>query len=127
MSVKLDISHQGEEHRVKVFGNRVLTRIFGPKRDEVAGGWRKLDNEELPNSIRMIKSRKMRLVGHVVHMGKMRNACKILVEKPEKKTPLKIPRCRREEKKLKWITGKLVWRVWVGLIWLRIGTSGGLL
>jgi hypothetical protein len=58
-----------------VFENRVLRRIFGPKRDEVTGDWRKLHNEELhnlyysPNIIRMIKSRRMRLAGHVARMG----------------------------------------------------------
>jgi hypothetical protein len=59
-----------KEHRLRVFENRVLRRIFGPKRDEVTGGWRELHNEELhnlyssPNIIRMIKSRRMRLAGH---------------------------------------------------------------
>jgi hypothetical protein len=60
-----------EEHRLRVFENRVIRRIFGPKRDEVTGSWRKLLNEELHNSyykrkiIRMIKSRRMRWAGHV--------------------------------------------------------------
>jgi hypothetical protein len=69
-----------EEHKVKVFENRVLRRIFGPKRDEVTGGWRKLHNEELrdlyssPSIIRMIKSRRMRWAGHVVRMVEKRNA-----------------------------------------------------
>jgi hypothetical protein len=60
-----------EEHRLRVFENRVLRRMFGPKRDEVTGEWRKLHNEELrdmyssPSIIRIIKSRRMRLVGHV--------------------------------------------------------------
>jgi hypothetical protein len=64
-----------EEHRMRVFENRVLRRIFGPKRDEVTGGWRKLHNEELynlyssPSIIRMIKSRRMRWAGHVARMG----------------------------------------------------------
>jgi hypothetical protein len=63
-----------EEHRLKVLENRVLRRIFGPKRDEVTGDWRKLHNEELhnfyssPNIIRMIKSRTMRWAGDVVRM-----------------------------------------------------------
>jgi hypothetical protein len=75
-----------EEHRLKLFNNRVLRRIFGLKRDEVTGGWRKLCNEQLrsvcysPNRIRMIKSRRMRAIGHVAHMGKMRNVYKISVE-----------------------------------------------
>jgi hypothetical protein len=65
-----------EEHRLRVFENRVLRRIFGPKRDEVRGEWRKLHNEELhnlyssPNIIRMIKSRRMRWAGHVARMEK---------------------------------------------------------
>jgi hypothetical protein len=60
-----------------VFENRVLRKIFGPKRDEVTGGWRKLHNEELhnlyssPSMIRMIKSRRMRLAGHVAQMGRI--------------------------------------------------------
>jgi hypothetical protein len=60
-----------EEHRLRVFENRVLRRIFGPKKDEVTGGWRKLHNEELHimysslSIIRMIKSRRMRSAGHV--------------------------------------------------------------
>jgi hypothetical protein len=65
-----------EEHRLRVFDNRVLRRIFGPNRDEVTGGWRKLHNEELrnlyssPSIIRIIKSRRMRWAGHLVRMGR---------------------------------------------------------
>jgi hypothetical protein len=89
-----------EEHRLRVFENRVLRRIFGPKRDEVIGGWRKLHNEGLhnlnssPNIIRMIKSKRMRWVGYVAYRGEMRNVYKILVGKPEGKRPLGIPRHR---------------------------------
>jgi hypothetical protein len=67
-----------EEHRLRVFQNRVLRKIFGPKRDEVIGGWRKLHNEELdnlycsPSIIRIIKSRRMRWAGHVARMGRRR-------------------------------------------------------
>ena len=63
-----------EERRLRVFENRALRRIFGPKRDEVTGGWRTLHNEELndlyasPNIVRVIKSRRMRWAGHVAHM-----------------------------------------------------------
>jgi hypothetical protein len=62
-------------HRLRVFENRVLRRIFGPKRDDVMGDWRKLHNEELhnlysPNIIRMIKSRGLRRAGHVARMGR---------------------------------------------------------
>jgi hypothetical protein len=68
-----------EEHRLRVFENRVLRRIFGPKRDEVTGEWRKLHNEELhslyssPDIIRQIKSRRMRWAEHVARMGEERN------------------------------------------------------
>jgi hypothetical protein len=67
-----------EEHRLRVFANRVLRRIFGPKRDEVTGKWRKLHNEELhilyssPNIIRQIKSRRIRWAEHVARMGEER-------------------------------------------------------
>jgi hypothetical protein len=76
-----------EEHRLRVFENRVLRRIFGPKRDEVTGGWRQLHNEELrdlyssPSIIRISKSRRTRLAGHVARIGKKRNAYKLFVGK----------------------------------------------
>jgi hypothetical protein len=75
-----------EEHRLRVFENRVLRRIFGPKRDEVTGEWRTLHNEELrdlyssPSIIRIIKSRRMRWAGHVARMGEKRNAHRLLWE-----------------------------------------------
>jgi hypothetical protein len=71
MGVKLDIKTLEKEHRLRVFQNTMLRRIFGPKRDEVTGDWSKLHNEELnnlyslPNIIRMVKSRRMRWAGHV--------------------------------------------------------------
>jgi hypothetical protein len=74
--------------------------IFGPKRDGVTEGWRKLYNEELhnlyssPSKIRIIKSRRMRRVGHVARMGEKRNVYRLLVGKPEGKRPLGIPRRR---------------------------------
>jgi hypothetical protein len=78
--------------------NRVLRRIFDPKRDEVTGDWRKLHNEELhnfyssPNIIRMIKSRRMKWAGHVARMEEKRNAYRKLVGNPEGKKPLGRPR-----------------------------------
>jgi hypothetical protein len=81
-----------EEHRLRVFENRVLMRIFGSKRDEATEGSRKLHNEELHNVyssssiIRMIKSRRMRWAGHVTHTGERRNAYRILARKPEETT-----------------------------------------
>jgi hypothetical protein len=90
-----------EEHRFRVFQNRVLRRIFGPKRDEVTGGWRKL--KELhglyssPSIIKMIKARRMRWVGHVVHMGEVRGAYNILVGRPEGRRPLGRPKHRWED------------------------------
>jgi hypothetical protein len=89
-----------EEHRLWVFENRVLRRIFGPKRDEVTGEWRKLHNEELRDLysslgiIRIIKSRRMRWVGHLARIGAKRNAYWLLVGKPEGKRSLRRPRCR---------------------------------
>jgi hypothetical protein len=82
-----------KEHRLKVFDNRVLRRIFRPKRDEVTRGWRKMYNLcSSSNIIKIIKSRRMGLVGHVVCMGEIRNAYKILVGKCEEKRPLGRPR-----------------------------------
>jgi hypothetical protein len=83
-----------EDHKLKVFKNRVLRRIFGPKRDGVSGGWRKLHNEKIhnlyssPSIIRIIKLRRMRWAGHVAWMGEKRNAYRLLVGKPEGKRPL---------------------------------------
>jgi len=76
---------------LKVFENRVLRRVFGPKRDEIAGKWRKLHNEELndlycsPYIVRVIKSRRMRWAGQVARVGERRRAYKLLVGKPEGK------------------------------------------
>jgi hypothetical protein len=88
-----------EEHRLRVFENRVLRRIFGPKRDEVMGVCRKLHNEELCDLysslsiIRIIKSRRMRWVGHVARMEEKRNTYMLLVGKPERKRPEGRSRC----------------------------------
>jgi hypothetical protein len=92
-----------EEHRLRVFENRVLRRIFGPKRDEVTGSWRKLHNEELhglyssPSIIRVIKARRMRWAGHVARMGEVRGAYNILVGKPVGRRPLGRPGHRWED------------------------------
>jgi hypothetical protein len=94
------VSDTKVEHRLRVFENKVLRRIFGPKRDEVTGGWRTLHNEELhdlyssSSIIRIIKSRRMRWVGDVARMGEKRNVYSLLVGKPEGKRPLGRPRCR---------------------------------
>jgi len=86
-----------------VFENRVLRRVFGTKRDEVTGEWRKLHNEELidlycsPNILRVIKSRRMRWTGHVDRMGKGRVVSRVLVGKPEGKRPLGRTRRRWED------------------------------
>jgi hypothetical protein len=95
-----------EERRLRVFENRVLRRMFGPKRDEVTVEWRRLHNEELndlyslPNIIRVIKSRRMRWAGHVARMGEGRVAYKVLVGRPDEKRPLGRP-TRRWQKILK--------------------------
>jgi hypothetical protein len=87
-----------------VFENRVLRRIFGPKRDEVTGEWRKLHSEELhnlyssPNIIRQMKSRRMSWAGHVARMGEERNVYRVLMGKPEGKRPLERPRRRWEDR-----------------------------
>ena len=78
-----------EERRLRVFENKVLRRIFGPRRDEVTGEWRRMHNEELnglycsPNIVRVIKSRRMRWAGHVARMGEERGVYRVLVGKPE--------------------------------------------
>jgi hypothetical protein len=87
-------------HTVRLFESTVLRKIFGPKRDEVTRGRRKVHNKELhglyssPSIIRMIKSRTMRLAGHAARMEKTRNAYSLLVGKPEGKKPLVSPRRR---------------------------------
>jgi hypothetical protein len=83
--------------------NRVLRRIFGPKRDEVTGEWRKLHNEELNdlyssrNIFRVIKSRRMRWVRHVAWIGERSGGCRVSMGKPEGKRPLGRPRRRWED------------------------------
>jgi hypothetical protein len=89
-----------EERRLRVFENRVLRKVFGPKRDEVTGEWRKLHNEELknlyslPNIVRVVKSRRMRWTAHVAGMGEDKGVYRVLVGKPERRRPLGRPRYR---------------------------------
>jgi hypothetical protein len=105
-----------------MFENRVLRRIFGPKRDEVTGEWRKLHNEELrnlyssPSIIRIIKSRRMRWAGHIARMGEKRNAYRLLVGKPEGKRPLGRPRHRWVDN-IRMDLGEVEWSDvdWIGL------------
>ena len=82
-----------EEHRLRVFENKLLKKIFGAKKDEITGEWRKLHNAELhasyssPNIIRSLRSRRLRWAGHVARMDQSRNALRVLVGKPEGKRP----------------------------------------
>jgi hypothetical protein len=105
-----------------VLENRVLRRIFGPKRDEETGGWRELHNEELhnlyssPSIIRMIKSRSMRWAEHVARMLEKRNAFRILVASQKDRRPLGRPRRR-------WVdNNKMDLReiVWDGMDWINV-------
>jgi hypothetical protein len=105
-----------------------LRRVFGLKRDEVTGEWRKLHNEELNdlyslrNIVRVVKSRRMRWAGHVARMGEGRGLYRVLVGKPEGRRPLGRPNGR--------IILRGIFRKWEGIVgtgWsgLRIGTGGG--
>jgi hypothetical protein len=91
-----------EKRRLRVFENRVF-RIFGPRRDEVTGEWRKLHNEELndlyssPHIFRVIQSRRMRWAGHVAGMGQRRGVCRVLVGKTQGKRPFGRPRRRWDD------------------------------
>ena len=118
-----------EERRLRVFENWVLRRIFGPKREEVTGEWRKLHNElndlcSLQNIVRVIKSRRMRWAGHVARMGERRLVYRVLVGKPERKSTLGRPRCRWEDN-IKMGLQEVGCGMWTGSSWLRIGTGGG--
>jgi len=121
-----------EERKLRVFENRALRRIFGPKREEVTGEWRRLHNAELndlyssPNIVRVIKSRRMRWVGHVARMGAERGCTGSWWGN------------RREGNHwghlgvdgriiLEWISRRLDVCIWTGLGWPRIETGGGCL
>jgi len=89
-----------DERKLRAFESMVLRRIFGNRKDEVTGKWRRLHNEELndlycsPNIVRVIKSRRMKWAGHVARMGEERGVYRVLVGKPEGRRPLGRPRCR---------------------------------
>jgi hypothetical protein len=90
-----------EERRLRVFENRVLSRIFGPKRDEEIGEWRKLHEElnglyALPNTVRLLKSRRMKWAGNVARKREGKSVYRLLVLKPEGRRPLGRPRRRWE-------------------------------
>jgi hypothetical protein len=114
--------------RLSVFENGVLRRMFEPKRDEVTGDWRKLNDEELhnfyssPNIIRQFKSRRIRWASHVVRMGEERKVYKVLVGNPEGNNHLEdqgiYGRMRSQ-----WILGRLGGGAWSGFSWLSIGTG----
>jgi hypothetical protein len=99
-----------EEHKLRVFENRVLRRIFGLKRDRVTGRWRKLHNDDMhdlyssPSIIRIIKSRGTRRVGHVTQMGEKRSTYMLLVGKPEGNRPPGRPKHR-------WVDGSFTDRI----------------
>jgi hypothetical protein len=114
-----------------VFENRVLRRIFGLKRDEVTGEWRKLHNEELndlyysPNIVRVMKSRTMRWAGHVALMGKGEAYTGFWWEKNLREIDHLVDPCIDGRAILRRIFRKWdVW-AWTGSSWLRIGTGGG--
>jgi len=119
-----------EERKLRVFENMVLRRIFGTRRDEVTGEWKRLHNEELsdlyssPNIVRVIKSRRMRWAGHVARMGEERGAYRVLVGKPEGKNhwvDLGVDGWII----LGWISRRWDVGMWTGLGWPRIETGGG--
>jgi hypothetical protein len=108
-----------EEHRLRVFENRVLRIIFGLTRDEVTGERRKFHDVELhnfcssPDVTRQIKSRRMRWAGHVARTGEGREVYRVLVGKPKRNRPLERPR-RRCEHGIKMDLREIGWGVWSG-------------
>ena len=118
------------ERKLRVFENMVLRRIFGPRREEVTGEWRRLNNEELndlyssPNILRVIKPRRMRWAGHVARMDEERGVYRVLVVKPEGKNKwgdLGVDGCII----LGWISRRWGVGKWTVLGWPRIETGGG--
>jgi hypothetical protein len=118
----------GEEHRLSVFENKVLRRIFGPKRKE-DGPWRKLHNDELhglyssSHIVRVMKSWRMRWARHVARMGEGRGVYRVSVGTPEGKRPLERPR-RSWEDNIKMDLREIGMNGGTGFGWLRIGYTG---
>jgi len=119
-----------EERKLRVFENRVLRRIFGSRRDEVTGEWRRWHNEDLndlyssPNIVRVIKSRRMRWAGHGAHMGDERGVHRFLVGNGRERDhsgDLGVNGWII----LGWISRMWDVGIWTGLGWSRIGTGGG--
>jgi len=110
-----------EERKLRVFENMVLRRIFGPRKDEVTGEWRRLHNEELndlyssPNIVRVIKSRRMRWPGHVARMGEEMGVYRVLLGKPEGRRPLGRPRRRWVDIKMDLQEVGCGYMDWIGL------------
>jgi uncharacterized protein Veg len=119
-----------EEHRLRVFDNRVSRRIFGPKREE-DGSWRKLHNVKLHSLyssayiVRVIKSRRMRWAGHVTRMGEGRDVYRVLVGRLEGRRPLEDLGVGGRIT-LRWILGRQRSMMRTGFSWLKIRSSGGL-
>jgi hypothetical protein len=117
-----------EEHKLRVFDNMILKRLFGPKRDEVTREWRRLHNEEThnwyssPDIIKQIKSGGMKWAGLVVRMGDSEKCTRFWLESPKE----------RDLSEDRGVVGRkdltdIGWGVWSGFSWLRIGTGRGLL
>ena len=119
-----------EKRRLRVSESRVLRTVFGPRREEVTRQWRKQHNEEIyylyssPNIVRVKKSRRMRLEGHVARMGEKRGVYRVLVGKSEGKGPLAETQAYGKII-LRWIFRKWDVGEWTGSSWLRIRTGGG--
>ena len=121
---------QRDERKLRVFENMVLRRIFGPRRDEVTGEWRRLHDEELsdlyssPNNVRLIKSRRMRWAGHVARTVEERGVYRVLLGKPEGRNhwgDIGVDGWII----LGWISRRWDVGIWTGLGWPRIETGGG--